>query len=396
MFYIAIRMLTGDRAKYLGILMGLTFASLLITQQLSIFVGLMSRTYGAISDLAGPDLWVMDTGVRYIDDFKAIQDTAVSRVKGIDGIEWAVPLYRGQLKVVPLRVNPADGRRLPSSSQNCFVLGLDDPTLIGGPPEMVAGDLADLRETDAVIVDEIGASTLLAAPPIEPGGKKRPLAVGDELEVNDKRVRVVGICRVSRNFATLPVLYTTYTRALRLAPPERKLTTFVLAKTKPGADVARIQADVAAVPGLKALTAEQFKQATYDYYFESTGIPINFGIAVALGFIIGTAIAGQTFYNFTHDNLKHFGSLKAMGASDWLLLRMILLQSALTGFIGYGLGVGLAALFGRAVQGSELAFRMPWQLLLFTGGSIVVICLLSALISIRKVMALEPAVVFKG
>ncbi len=50
MNFVALRMLVGDRAKYLGILVGLTFASLLITQQLAIFTGLMSRTFGAISD----------------------------------------------------------------------------------------------------------------------------------------------------------------------------------------------------------------------------------------------------------------------------------------------------------------------------------------------------------
>src|SRR5581483_7786293 len=132
------------------------------------------------------------------------------------------------------------------------------------------------------------------------------------------------------------------------------------------------------------------------YYMKYTGIPINFGIAVALGFIVGTAIAGQTFYNFTLENLRHFGALKAMGAPNRKLLGMILLQALLVGFIGYGLGVGLAAVFGELTQGTQLAFLFPWGLLAFSGAAIVVICVLSALISIRKVLQLEPAIVFKG
>src|SRR5438309_4654153 len=147
MNFVAIKMLVGDRGKYLGIVMGLTFASLLITQQLAIFLGLMTRTFGAITDLALPDIWVMDPKVQFIDDIKPLQDTQLYRVRGIGGVEWAVPLYKGLLKA-----------RLENGTfQTCNVLGLDDATLIGGPPEMVQGQLADLRTADSVIVDQIGA-----------------------------------------------------------------------------------------------------------------------------------------------------------------------------------------------------------------------------------------------
>jgi putative ABC transport system permease protein len=115
-----------------------------------------------------------------------------------------------------------------------------------------------------------------------------------------------------------------------------------------------------------------------------------------LGFVVGTAIAGQTFYNFTLDNLRHFGALKAMGASNGKLLRMIMLQAVIVGVIGYGLGVGLASLFGALSKNTELAFLMPWQLLLITALAVTIICVFSSLISIRKVIALEPAIVFKS
>src|ERR1700743_849938 len=140
-------MLVGDRAKNLGIIMGLTFASLLITQQLAIFVGRMSRTYGAISDLGLPDIWVMDPKVQFIDDIKPMQDTTLLRVRGTEGVAWAVPLYKGLLKA-----------RLDNGTfQTCNVIGLDDETLIGGPPHMVLGKLEDLRRAESVIVDQVGA-----------------------------------------------------------------------------------------------------------------------------------------------------------------------------------------------------------------------------------------------
>ena len=84
---------------------------------------------------------------------------------------------------------------------------------------------------------------------------------------------------------------------------------------------------------------------TIGYSMRSTGIPVNFGITVALGFIVGTAIAGQTFYLFTLENLKQFGALKAMGVTNKRILVMILLQAAVVGGLGYALGMGAASVF---------------------------------------------------
>jgi putative ABC transport system permease protein len=386
MYSIALKMLIGDRGKYLGIIMGLTFASLLITQQSSIFTGLMTRTYGFITDTSQPDVWVMDPKVQFIDDIKPLQDTELFRVRGVDGVEWAVPLYKGLLKA----------RLEDGNFQICNVFGLDDATLVGGPPVMLQGSLNDLRRQDAIIVNDVGANTRLARKSKEPGGKPTPLKVGDTLEINDHRAVVVGICQVTRTFQSQPVIYTTYTRATNFAPRERKLLSFILVKAKESQDPKVLRERIARRTGLAAYTAQEFKDLTYNFFMKNTGIPINFGIAVGLGFLIGTAIAGQTFYNFTLENLRYFGTLKAMGATNGILLRMILLQALLVGAIGYGLGVGGATLFGYVMRGTELAFRLTRELLYLSAGAIAIIIFFSAVISIYKVMRLEPAIVFKG
>ena len=135
---------------------------------------------------------------------------------------------------------------------------------------------------------------------------------------------------------------------------------------------------------------------TAAYILEKTGISVNFGIAVLLGFLVGTAVAGQTFYNFTIDNLRYFGALKALGTSNRLLLVMVIVQAMAVGAIGYGLGVGAAALSGSLLGNTSLAFALPWQLLVLSAGSIFFICLVAAVASVRKVMTLEPGIVFKG
>lgn len=386
MNHIALKMLMGDKGKYLGIVMGLTFASLIMTQQPAIFLGIMARTYSFIADTGLPDIWVMDEKVQFIDDIKPLQDTELYRVRGIAGIAWAMPMYKGLLKA-----------RLPNGMfQTCIVVGLDDTTLIGGPPIMLEGSISDLRRSDSVIVDIDGATEKLGKPSPIPNAPAIPLKIGDSLELNDHRAIVVGIAKVTRTFQSQPVVYTTYSRAKSYAPRERKLLSFVLVKANKGQDLHELTQRIREKTGLAAYTQDEFMELTYNYFMKNTGIPINFGMSVLLGFIVGAAIAGQTFYNFTLENIRQFGVLKAMGASNWTLLRMILLQAMLVGSIGYGMGVGLTALFGYVMRHSILAFKFPWQLLVFSGAGVSLICMIAALISIIKVIRLEPAIVFKS
>lgn len=385
MSFIALKMLLGDRAKYIGIIIGLTFASLLITQQSAIFAGIMTRTYSFITDIGLPDIWVVDPKVQYVDDIKPMRDTEYLRVRGTEGVLWAVRLYKGSL--------PA---RMPNGTfQNCIFIGLDDETLIGGPPVMVQGKLSDLRQANSVIVDDAGANGKLAH--VLPDGTRVPLKIGDQMELNDNRVVVVGICHVTQTFQANPVIYTTYSRATLYSPTQRQQLSFVIAKAKPGVDLHALSRRIEQSTGLKAYTNDEFKRLTFTYYLKYTGMPVNFLTAVALGFIVGITISGQTFYNFTLDNLRYFGTLKAMGAGNRTLLRMILLQALLVGGIGYGLGVGIASAWGLLLsRNTQLAFRLPWQLLLISAAAVLFICLGSAALSIRKVMKLEPGVVFRS
>ena len=376
-------MLVGEAGKYIAMIIGIFFAALIMTQQLSIFCGILSRTYGFLSDMRVAEIWVMDPKVQFIDDIKPLQDTVLYRVRGVSGVEWAMPLYKGLLKA----------RLANGLFQSCNVIGVDDATLIGGPGEMVQGRLVDLRKADAIIVDEVGAKTKLAKQ--GPDGVKIPLRIGDTLELNDRRAVVVGIFRATRTFQSQPVIYTTYTRATLFAPRERKLLSFVIAKAKANVDSQDLIIRIKNQLNLAAYTNDEFKWITMRYFLKYTGIPINFGIAVTLALIIGTAIAGQTFYSFTADNLRYFGTLKAMGASNFMLLKMIVMQAALVGVIGFGLGVGLASCTRFLAAKTELAFKFPWQVMAITGSAVVLICVLSAVICIRKVMKLEPAIVFK-
>jgi putative ABC transport system permease protein len=385
MNWVALKMLTGDKAKYLGIVFGVSFAALLMAQQSAIFCGLMRNTTSQIRDIQGADLWVMDKNVQFVDDTKPLSENALYRVRGVEGVQGAVRLYKGMG-----RARLDDG-----NFQQVIILGVDDATLVGAPAveqgKLLHGKLEDLRRPDAVIMDEFGWRYLYG---------KEPFAPGKTIEMNDKRAVIVGLAKCNPTFQTFPILYCTYSQAVKYVPQERKTLTFILVKADDGVTPEALCARIDERTGdLRALTDEQFFWTTIGYYLKRTGIPINFGITVALGFFVGCAIAGQTFYLFTVENLKQFGSLKAMGVSNLRLVRMIMLQALVVGTIGYGLGVGGAALFGyvfeRAVTNAPPAFYFPWQVLVITAGAVFVIITVSAAVSLRRVLFLEPAVVFR-
>jgi len=278
--------------------------------------------------------------------------------------------------------------------QGVALYGLDDTTFIGGPARMIEGKLSDLRQSETVLVDVMSARDKLAH--VNKDGTKIPLKVGETLELNDHRVVVAALCEVARGFQSMPVVYTTYNRALSIVPPQRKNLSYILAAPQSGQPAEAVAARVGRVTGLAAYTSLQFIAKTLNYFITETSIVINFGLSAFIAFLIGTLIAGQTFYNFTMDNLRHFGALKAMGAGNGTLLSMILLQAALVGALGYGTGTGLACLMGLAMQDSMISFTLPWYVLVAVGVVVVGIVTIAAAASLRKVIRLEPGIVFRG
>jgi putative ABC transport system permease protein len=379
---IALKMLIGDRLKYVSLVAGLAFAALLITQQASIFTG-FSRQMGAwIRDTAVADLWVMDDQVQFVDDFKPMAEQRLQRVRGIEGVAWAVPMFKNYLQV-----QLPDGTRV-----QCRIVGLDDASLTGGPPQMVEGKLDDLRRDRAVFINVNQASTTLA----QRRAGNLPLKVGDRLAINDNEAIVTGTYRATREFFWDPVIYTTYSRALSWAPPQRKLLTFILVKVHDGASPQVVADRIRATTGLVALTNEQFARSTTEDLLNRTGILVNFGITIALGFVIGVLIAGQTFYMFVLDNLKYFATLKAMGTRTLTLVKMLFLQTVTVGLVGFGIGAGAAVVGGIAFSKVGLAFSMTWPVVLGSVVAIVVCCAAAAMLGLHRVIRLEAGVVFRN
>ncbi|MBY0405563.1 MAG: ABC transporter permease, partial [Cyanobacteria bacterium] len=270
-------------------------------------------------------------------------------------------------------------------SENVYMLGVDGQSLVGLPQHVVEGNLKDLNTPDAVAIDKAGLKKL-----------NNP-KLGDTFEINDLRARVVAIVDVPEGFQLLPYVFTTYDRAKLYSPPERKQLSFVLAKPKPGITIEELSRRIQAKTGLTAMTEDQFIQKTIRYFFANTGIPINFGTTVFLGVLVGAAVAAQTFYTFTIENIKQFATMKAMGTPTGTLIRMVMLQSTVVGMIGLGLGLGLMAIFGSTVpKFTPLNFYTPWQILVLSFVAVVMVSVFSSIFSVWRIIRVDPAIVFRG
>lgn len=379
MIWIAIRMLTGDRQKFYGLVFGIAFSTLLITQQLTIFVNLLGRGATAVNNIATVDVWVMDPVSRTQDVIFPMPSTALDKVRSVPGVAWAVPHLRANAAV----------RTASGDLEGVTVVGVDDTTLIGLPRTMIEGSRQALRSPDSVFVDGVGSTRLF-------GEGENP--VGTRLELNDQRAVVRGIVDVDPSFTSQVVLYTRYSNALNYVPGTRNRLSFVLARATPGISPDELVRRIEAQTGLKARTREDFAQDGVQFIIENTGIPINFGITVALGFIVGIAIVGLTFSLFIRDNIKQFGALKAIGVHNGKIRLMVAAQAGLVGLIGYGLGVLMATLFisiGGATSVDFKGFYTPWQIPLLTLVGVALIILMTGWLALRRVLKTEPAAVFR-
>ncbi len=379
MRFIALRMLTADRSKYLGLIFAIAFCTFLLQNQSSIFAGIMRRTGNQIADVTEASVWVMDPKTEYFEQTKALKDTDLLRVRGVGGVAWAVRLFKGN----PV-AKTESGKYAVST-----MIGVDDETLIGAPRKMLAVHWEDLRRPDSVIIDRAGYQLLY------PGERER---LGRTIELNDHRVTIVGISDASASFLSLPIMHARYSEAVQFQGQERKQLSYVLAKPLAGITPEQLCSRIEKATGLRARTTDQFRWDCIRYYLRNTGIPVNFGITIFIALVVGTVVAGQTFYLFTIDNLRQFGTLKAIGVADRTLVGMILLQALNAGAIGFAIGTGMEVTFVEIFL-QKIATRgliLMWQSVAIAAACIVFVVLFASWLSIRRVLRLEAATVFRS
>ncbi|HUO78528.1 MAG TPA: ABC transporter permease [Steroidobacteraceae bacterium] len=372
---LAYKLLVNDRAKFVALLVGITFAVFLMVQMTSMFAGVLSRASSTVLNI-GAKVWVMDPAVNTVANSIGMPDYVLDFARSIDGVRYAVPLYSAG----------ALARLKDGTFQPVSVIGLDDGSLYGRPV-LERGRIEDLYAENGFFVVHDAEFAKLGKPDI-----------GTEFELNDHRAVIVGIAGVaSSGLFGIPTLYTTYSRAQQYIPSTRFTTAYILIEPKSTADIPHIEREVARL-GYRALTREEFIRRISSYYKYQTGLGTNILLMTVISFIVGLSISGQTFYTFIIENLEKFGALKAIGAKGRELVWMILFQATFVSLTGLGLGIGLCTLliFAAKLRLPGYAAAITATNLLLAFGMVLVIAAISSYIGVRRVLRIEPFDIFRG
>ncbi len=395
MIRIALAMLAADRAKFYGLLFGIAFTSFLVTFAASYFSGFMTQGFSLVSENPQADVWVMDPAVDSVEQTINLPDSALERVRGVAGVRSATALALGNVDV-----------RFPNGRfQPVQVIGVDDATLAGAPP-LPGTERNLLRSPDAAIVDAGGTDGKLLTPvravdrwPHDGAhldAPTRELRADDELLVNDKLVRVLGISHGLARFPPRPLLYMTLANASRILPIEPHRLTFVLAHAANGLDPAELASRITAATSLRARSNADFRADTVRWYLINSEDVGDIGAMLILAMTMGFGVTGVMLYMFSYENQRQYAVLKAIGAQPRTLVTMVLAQAGICALIGTGIGLGLCGIAGYLVESMGFPFRMLWFTPLVGVLGVLLVCGLAAAISIRPVVKLQPAVVFAG
>lgn len=370
---LAWRNLSHDRARFVVTLVGVLFAVLLMGVELGLLLG-FARTTSGLVDHTAADLWITPAGTTNVDIAGRLDEQRRFEALAVPGVA-AVDLLMMQF---------AFWRKPDGGTESVSMVGFSLASGQGRPWNLVEGRLEDLQQDDAVIIDRLYAAKLGVT------------ALGQTVEINNRRARVVGFTAGIRTFTQSPYVFTTHRNAQRFTFFRPDQTTYLLVTLARGADAASVRDALQARLGrVDVWFAADFARAAQRYWLITTGAGSALLLAALLGLIVGIVIVGQTLYATTVDRLPEYATLRAMGAPNRYLYHVILKQAAISAVFGFAGGMLLVGLVVVASAGSTVAVAMPPALIGVLALLTLCMCALGALISIRRVTRIDPTSVFQ-
>jgi putative ABC transport system permease protein len=371
---LAQRNLFHDKVRLAVTLTGIVFAVVLIVVQIGLFIGFATTTSGLI-DHSGADIWIGSKHVPYIDQATPFSERKLYQVLATPGVEDA------QKYVVRF----SDWQRPDGGHEGTEVVGFNPDSPYGAPWNVVVGSVRDLKAPDAVMVDRFYAAKLGVS------------EIGQTFEIQGRRARVVGFTGGIRAFTTMPYVFTTFKNAQGYARLREDQTMYILVKAKAGVNLERVKHDLARrVRDVDVYTTPEFSHMTRFYWMFSTGAGIAVLLAAVLGLVVGVVVVAQTIYATTIDHLREYGTLKAMGAPNSYVYRVIIKQAAISALLGYLVGMVVSVFVVHGSQKGGASIVLPWPMGVGMLGLTLFMCIIAAIVSINKVTRVDPAMVFKG
>ena len=377
MWTLARKLLLHDRLRFAVAIAGVSVSVMLVLVQVGLYYGFMD-TAASVIDASAADLWV---GKQSNDSFEfstPFDERAFYKVSSVPGVAATERVLMNFAQI-----------KLPNGGDlGVQVVGIDTapgkaPLL--GPWHVVAGDARRLAEPGAITIDTSEYDKLKMG------------QVGQLTEISGVRAEVVALTQGIRSFTTSPIVFAD-TKSARsfLSQFTGEPVTYVLVKVAPGVNVTDVQRQINALPHLAAYTTHEMSQRTRSYWSTRTGVGAGFFTTAVLGIIVGFVVVGQILYSGTLQYIREYGTLKAMGAKNSAVIRVILSQAMISAALGFAVGAPLAIAMRAAMKGANLNVALFPGLYVATAVITAVMCAFAALLSIVKVLRLDPASVFEG
>jgi putative ABC transport system permease protein len=366
------KMMVHDRLKLVGTLFGVVFAVVLGNFQAGTFLALLGKNRMFVEN-AQVDVWVTPPATRQFQPGRTLTDAQLNRVRATEGVAWAEPLLLG---TAPVQLDNG-------GSEPVSVVGTRAPRFVGGPWNLVAGGAADLRQPGAVIFEDSEREKL--------GG----INLGSVRELGGRKVHAVGFTWGLLPFAP-PYAFAEETLAREVLGVPEGRHSFIMVGVEPGANAKEVRARLAAsLPDAKAMTREEYLREILVYLLTATQIGFSFGLSTIMGLIVGLITVALSMFASVVENLRQFGTLKAIGARGGDLARLLLVQAVLYGAVGSLLGLGFTAGMVQGMRNPQLTPVLPPEAFVITAAVMVLVCLAASLLSLLRLRQLEPAMVFR-
>jgi putative ABC transport system permease protein len=367
--------LLHDKLRFLITVSGVAFAVTLVFVQVGLFMGLLDNASITIEHIDA-DLWVTSKNTPNVDFAQTFPETAVQRVRSVPGVERADNLIVWFMTVA-----------LPTGAkEGTLVYALEDFERWKFPWNVVEGDLTDLRRGNYLFLDDSAEKRF---------GEFR---IGEYREVIGHRMKIIGRTRDALSFSTTPIVFLDYRKAQEMSPDELSgNTTYVLVKLAPGADVDAVRREIKGrLPHNDIHTRAEWAARSRRYWVESTGLGLNLAMTVFLGCLVGIVVVAQTLYTSTMEHIKEFGTVKAIGGSNWDIYKILGEQAAIAAVVGFLLGGVMSWFLRPAMANIGLKLIISSSFAAMVGVGTLALCLAAAMISFRKVARIDPALVFRA
>jgi putative ABC transport system permease protein len=369
---LASRNLFHDRLRLVATLVGIVFSVVLVMIQMGLFLG-FGHMVTTMIDHASTDLWVVPKGAKCFEDPSLLDIKLRNRVAAVDGVATVIPLVIGF----------SDWRMDSGEMTPVFIVGAD--LRDGGlqPWNVVDGDAQALSQAGAVAVDRSYFDRLGVT------------GIGSTAEIRGRRVRVVAVTDGIRSFTTTPYVFVDLKNARIYTGTPNDRTNDLLVRLSDGADREKVlQAIRAQVGDAEVLTSNEFRSRSRSFWLFGTGAGAALFAGALLGVIVGTVVVAQTLYSSTKDHLREFATLRAMGSSNGYIYNVIIYQALINAVIGFGVAAAIGAAVVQMTAKTALPIVItPW-LVVALSALTVVMCVISAIGAIVRVVRIDPAAVF--